>query len=351
MSEFTGPQRPAGDHAADQPTPPGEQPDRRRSKDTGAVSWFGDAPRRSVFSKTMHLRSNGPKSSGSRPADPKPMQDPKPTQDSIPLDSGPGEQPAASTPFTPMPGFGAPYPDLPSRRTGFEVPRPVTEPLVVSGSQPEDGHGMSLSTDTTPLPRIAVEDEESPMVRRIRAAWEGDTEPPPDRKAPPREPKEPRPPTVVLPLLILFIGVAAFFSWVSAEPFLISIGHHVTGTVTVNECHAEGFAPRCQGKFVPDSGGDSQPAMRITGDTTVERPGETVAAQAVSYDSTSVYIGDDFGLGLRWGLGLAMVVGCGFAIAWISGAWRFAGRARLAAVAASMAAPLLIWLGALALTW
>ncbi|MFD0556867.1 hypothetical protein ACFQ3B_07395 [Stackebrandtia endophytica] len=344
MSEFTGPQRPSGDHSADPSAPPGEPvpprepetPSSHRPNDTGAVSWFGDAPRRSVFSRSMHLKSTAAKRQETRSAAETPA---------------PARNPEPSTAPAPPPGFGEPYPDLfTPRRTEVTVPRPVAEPLVVAGAHPEDDRGTSLSTDTTPLPRITVEDE-SPMVRRIREAWEGEGEPPPEDKPRPRRDREPRSPAVVLPTLILFIGIAAFFSWVSAEPFLISIGHHVTGTVTVNECHAEGFAPRCQGKFVPDSGGDSQPAMRITGDTTVERPGETVAAQAVSHDSTSVYIGDDLGLGLRWGLGLAIVVGCGFAIAWISGAWRFAGKSRLAAVAASMAAPLLIWLGALALTW
>ncbi|HIW63650.1 MAG TPA: hypothetical protein H9881_14420 [Candidatus Stackebrandtia excrementipullorum] len=229
------------------------------------------------------------------------------------------------------------------------IDRPITEPLVVSG-EPSVPDGRSGLDDTAPQPAVTGS---LYATQRLHEAW---TQKPKSRpkssvSARTKRVKPPRRPQVMLPMVILLTGVAAFFSWVSAEPFWLYTGHEVTGTVTVAECDTEGFAPRCQGRFVPHSGGETQPVLRISGDTHAERAGETVTGQVVSHRSTSVYIGDDLGLLLRWSVGLGLVIATGFAIAWATGAWRFPGRLRAGAVAVSLAGPLLIWLGALALTW
>lgn len=291
MSDFTGPQRPSGEHTAEDPTS-------RRGPSADPTDW------------------------------------------AVEIDAE-----------SDAPGFDdEPSPHLSGGAYSIQrTDRVVTEPLVVSGDRSAPPKGPDVD-ETAPLPRAAADGEPSQATQRIRDAW-SDV---PESTAPttrPAEVKPPRPPLVVLPMVILLTGLAAFFSWVSAEPFWLYVGHEVSGTVTVGECHAEGFAPRCTGRFVPDSGGDSQPVLRISGDTSAERAGETVTGQVVSQRSTSVYIGDDLGLLLRWSIGLGAVVALGFAIAWAGGAWRFTGRLRAGAVTVSLAGPLIIWLGALALTW
>ncbi|GAA4909848.1 hypothetical protein LX16_2814 [Stackebrandtia albiflava] len=251
----------------------------------------------------------------------------------------PAELPSRTRPARPL------RPDTP---TGEAAPPPAALPALFGTPSP-------LPASEAPQQRAA---EPSESVGRIHAMWESADEratprpPSPRARRPPGEPaRPPRSPLLVFPAVILLAGVAAFFSWVSAAPFWMSVGHHVEGRVTVQRCEAEGFAPRCEGRFAPEGGGDSVPAMRITGDSRAERPGETVAALAVSRESHAVYIGDDTGLVLRWALGLAMVVGCGFGVAGVTGAWRFTGRRRLGALGVSVTGPLLIWLGALAMTW
>lgn len=286
MSDFTGPQRPSGEQAANDPMPDGEH--------------------------------------GERPADP---VEPAENVDAVPD--------AASVDRSSTVYIGGSH--VLQRAEHYR-----TEPIVVSGERSAPpGLGVGES------PQL-VGDERSRATRRIWDAWSGKRSGAVSR---PVEVKPPRHPLVVLPMLILLTGVAAFFSWVSAEPLWLYAGHQVSGTVTVEECHAEGFAPRCEGRFVPDAGGDTQPVLRISGDTGAERAGETVTGRVVSPRATSVYIGDELGLLLRWSIGLAVVIAVGFAIAWVAGAWRFTGRLRAGAVGLSLAGPLVIWLGALALTW
>lgn len=174
----------------------------------------------------------------------------------------------------------------------------------------------------------------------------------PSRPSPRRKPhKPPRSILVALPGLVALAVVSAFFAWVSAEPFWLSLGHDVDGTVTVLDCDASGFAPRCEGEFLPVDSVEKMAGVRITGDAEAKQVGETVAAQAVSHKSRSVYVGDDIGLRLRWGIGLGVLLVCGIGIAAITGAWRWRGRARILTVLACLAGPVLLWLGALALTW
>lgn len=192
----------------------------------------------------------------------------------------------------------------------------------------------------------------------VQAMWEGTgsndrTEPPKrSRKTPIRTAdKNPRSTPVALFSMIGLALVSAFFGWVSAAPFWLSVGHNVSGTVVVNECEASGIAPRCVGDFIPRGSDDKVPGVRVTGDVEAKRVGETVSAHAVTSQSPIVYVGDDAGLWLRWTLGLGLVVVCGFAIAAVTGSWRWHGRARLVTVLVSIAGPVAFWLGAVALTW
>lgn len=228
---------------------------------------------------------------------------------------------------------------------GLEIVGPVPPGVLAEGIPPP----RHAAADTP-------SDQPARAVEPIQAMWnnaDGSGLKRPEPRAPivPLKPPKPRSLWVALPSMILLTGLAAFFSWVSAEPFWLSVGHDISGTVTVSECVAEGFAPRCEGDFVSDSGGQTLPGVRITGDTEAERQGTTVAAQAVSGSARSVYIGDTTGLVLRWGIGLFLVLCCGLAIAAVSGAWQWRGKARAGAVLACVAGPLLLWFGALALTW
>ncbi len=151
--------------------------------------------------------------------------------------------------------------------------------------------------------------------------------------------------------LIVFGLVAAFFAWVSAGPFWLSVGHDIRGTVTVDSCHESRFAPRCVGTFEPDNDSAVMHGVRVTGDAAAKQDGATLSARATSLSASSVYVGEQAGLWLRWAIPLAFIFGCGFAIAGLTGAWRWRGRERLVAVLFSFAGPLLLWLGALALAW
>jgi hypothetical protein len=187
----------------------------------------------------------------------------------------------------------------------------------------------------------------------IQRMWNGTgPEAPPHRRPQLRPlPKEPRSAKVALPMVVVLALIAAFIAWVSAEPFWLSVGHDIEGTVTVNECEAAGFAPRCEGEFVPEQGSVKLPGVRITGDAQAKQSGETIAAQAVSLSSGTVYVGDQLGLVLRWGIGLVLLLVCGLCIAWVTGAWRWHGRARTVTVLVSLAGPVLLWFGALAFSW
>lgn len=151
--------------------------------------------------------------------------------------------------------------------------------------------------------------------------------------------------------LIVFGLIAAFFAWVSAAPFWLTVGHDVVGTVTVDSCHESQFAPRCTGTFEPGDGAEPVHGVRVTGDAAAKQDGATLSARATSATATSVYVGEQAGLWLRWAIPFGIIVGCGVAIAALTGAWRWRGRERLLAVSASLGGPVLLWLGALIMAW
>lgn len=165
---------------------------------------------------------------------------------------------------------------------------------------------------------------------------------PPRKKA--REPR--RPLSGLLALLALAL-VATFFSWVSAEPFWLAVGHGQQGDATVSRCTGSGFTQRCVGEFTAANGEYTVQHVTLLG---VDRERETARARMVSSDSRQVYVGDTGVLvHLRWTLGFLLVLLCGLGIAGLTGVRRLENvRARRSALLLSVAGPLALLVGFLA---
>ncbi len=156
--------------------------------------------------------------------------------------------------------------------------------------------------------------------------------PPPVRRSQTRR----RPPVktvLVLPTVILFALLSAFFSWVSAEPLWLAVGHGTPGIATVTKCVGTGLTRRCLGEL---------DGVRVTLHGVVADEGARVAIQRVGAHSHDAYAG---GIFLRWFLGIVMVLLCGAGIGWVT-------RSRdRASWGTSIAAPLLVTIGFLAATF
>jgi hypothetical protein len=148
--------------------------------------------------------------------------------------------------------------------------------------------------------------------------------------------KKPRSPWLAMPGLVVLMTLAAFLGWVSAEPFWLSVGHGEPGTVTVLSSGSV-----CQGSF--------QAAAFTVSTVDIDglagggcRVGAAHPARMVSATGARAYVASDRGLVLRWGIGFALVLACGFALAWVLGAYRFTGRRRRLAILTSLAAPYVV---------
>jgi hypothetical protein len=163
----------------------------------------------------------------------------------------------------------------------------------------------------------------------------------PRRVRPPRATRRPLPgltAAVVLGLL------AAFFGWFAAEPLWLSLGHSSTGTATARACPVA----RTCADFTADGNAFVATGVTLLG-TGAVRPGTTVPARMVSPTGSAAYVG---GAAPRWVPSLLAVLLCGFGIAWLTGGYRLPGRRRkLFVVGLSLAGPLLIVAGMLAVTW
>ncbi|MBM2622238.1 hypothetical protein JIG36_42720 [Actinoplanes sp. LDG1-06] len=145
--------------------------------------------------------------------------------------------------------------------------------------------------------------------------------------------------------------VAAFFAWVSAEPFWLAVGHGDQGYVTTTQCSGDGVTQRCSGRFVSGDGRYTITQVRLLGVEGQARIAGTVTpARMVSPDSRQAYVGGTGALlQLRWLLGFALVLLCGYAIAGVTKARRLeTARARRGAVLLSLAGPLALLAGFLA---
>ena len=170
-------------------------------------------------------------------------------------------------------------------------------------------------------------------------------------KPPARTTPAPRGPAAGLLGLVTMALIAAFFSWVSAEPFWLAVGHGDRGVATVSQCVGSGVTQRCHGSFATDDGGFSVEKVTLLGvDAGSRNTGAIVPARMVSPDSRQAYVGDaGLMLHLRWTLGFVLVVLCGYGIAGMTGARRLeTARSRRNAVLISLAGPVLLLLGFLA---
>jgi hypothetical protein len=167
-------------------------------------------------------------------------------------------------------------------------------------------------------------------------------------KPPADRPHLPRRPVLGLISLVALGLIAAFFAWVSAEPFWLAVGHGDRGTATVSQCTGSAVTQRCVGSFSAADGGFTVLRVPLLGVDSGERDTGTVAgARMVGPDSRQAYVGATGPLiHLRWTLGFVLVLLCGYGIAGLTGARRLeTGRARRAAVLVSLAGPVLLLVG------
>ncbi|AGL21082.1 hypothetical protein L083_7572 [Actinoplanes sp. N902-109] len=195
--------------------------------------------------------------------------------------------------------------------------------------------------------------------------WRADEEPAADAAWPPpatreklaqprRRPRDPRGPLGGLIALLALGLVAAFFSWVSAEPFWLAVGHGREGTATVARCTGSGVTQRCLGTFTAAGGGYSVTDLALLGvEPEQKAAGSVAAARMVSPTSRQAYVGDTGLLvHLRWVLGFLLVLLCGLGIAGLTGARRLeTAAARRGALLLSMAGPMLLLAGFLFATY
>jgi hypothetical protein len=154
-----------------------------------------------------------------------------------------------------------------------------------------------------------------------------------------------RRPAVGLAALVVLGFVAAFFGWVSADPFWLGAGQGSYGMVTVTRCEAS----RCEGQFAGSE--FSAEGVLLSGIAPGDRHrGATAPARMLASDSDRAYTGPQWGLHLRWGLGLLVVLLCGVLLGAATGA-RFlrplGRRASLGARLLALGGPLVLFAGML----
>jgi len=139
---------------------------------------------------------------------------------------------------------------------------------------------------------------------------------------------------LALPFLLLLALAGAFFAWVSAEPFWLSVGHGEAGTAVVvasaNGCRATFVGPTAT-KSTVELAGASSCAV-----------GASMPARMVSSSADRAYVVGGPGLVLRWAIGYALVALCGLLVACVIGIRPHRGWPRVAAVTTSLGAPLAV---------
>ncbi|MFC8847320.1 MULTISPECIES: hypothetical protein [unclassified Micromonospora] len=156
-----------------------------------------------------------------------------------------------------------------------------------------------------------------------------------------------------LSALLALSLLAAFFSWVSAGPFWLAVGHATTGTVVIGDCTGAGLTQRCRGIFTAEGERFIAFGVRVSGVPAARTAaGSTLAARMTGPSGDTAYADTGAGRHLRWLLGLLLVLACGAGIARYTGAARLADRrARRWAVTVAVAGPLVISAGFLAAAW
>ena len=163
-----------------------------------------------------------------------------------------------------------------------------------------------------------------------------------------RRTRPPRRPATGLFGLVALALIAAFFAWVSAEPFWLAVGHGDTGVATVTRCTGDGVTQRCAGRF--EAAGGQYVVSRVTllgVEPGHSGPGAVSPARMVSPHSRQAYVGDGGLLvQLRWVLGVLLVLICGLGSAALTGTHRLpTAGARRTALILSLSGPLLLLVG------
>jgi hypothetical protein len=250
-----------------------------------------------------------------------------------PPSAAPAETPSASAPGTrtKMP--------VASRRDGFPVwPQVGVPPATPAARKPVTVGDAAWLVAPLRAGRLSLADRLLLADRSwARSLW--------------HRPRRPRPPAVGLGGLVLFALLAAFFAWVSADPFWLAVGHAERGTATVTRCAGSGLSARCVGSFTAPAFSRDRVALSAL-PRKAARPGVTVPARMVTRSGRIAYAGGPVALHARWLLGFLLVASCGFGVGWATGAGRLADpRARTAGYAASVAAPVLLLIGMLIVSW
>jgi hypothetical protein len=171
-------------------------------------------------------------------------------------------------------------------------------------------HGIGGLT-SAPQPTLTAGDVLPGMVRPIPLAT---------RRSTRRDPHATRRPALGLPAAILLGLAAAFFGWVSAEPFWLSYGYGTTGTATVISCSHGTLDNRCVGRFTSADGRVTTGTVRISGVPDRQRHARAaLPAQVLQSDSDWAYAGSPGNVRMRWQLGFVAALLCGLAIGVVTG--------------------------------
>lgn len=208
------------------------------------------------------------------------------------------------------------------------------------------------STDDTVLIWRPTSDDDAAVTQRL---WVGRTRGRHRTGAtasrPRKPPKPPRQPAAGLLSIVVLSLLAAFFSWVSAEPLWLAFGQGETGTATVTRCTGSGVQQHCVGTFTAEDGAFTSEHVRLLG-VEDEHRADGTQLQALMVDSHADTAYVDSGtqlLHLRWAIGLGLVLLCGLGLVWGTGALRLTDRrARWTATLTALGAPMLLALGFLA---
>lgn len=192
---------------------------------------------------------------------------------------------------------------------------------------------LSAAGEVWPPPAMRV-------MRRPRDAAR--TSPPPKRA--PRKVLRPRSPAVGLPAMLVIALLAGFFAWTSAEPFWLDMGKGAAGHAQITGCKGDGVLRRCYATFQSNAGAEVAGVPLVGADNT---PGSVLDAR-MREGGRIAYAGNPKGLRVRWTVGLGLILLCGAALCWATGAGRLGRlRTRLAAYTVTTAAPLVLALGVL----
>ncbi len=229
-----------------------------------------------------------------------------------------------------------------------DVPEAPDRPTIaLDTGRPPRGPLPPLPEDASPATAHRLERvENSPFweTDEARITAEARLDPRPGRR---RRPPAANPVTSMLALITLGF-VAAFFAWVSAEPFWLAVGHGDRGYATTTRCHGDGLTQRCTGRFATDDGSFTVRRVILLGVAgTAREPGAITGARMVGPDSAQAYTATaGLLMHLRWALGFLMVLICGYGIAGATGARRLeSARARRGALLGSVAGPVLLLAG------